>query len=111
MQLVEKEINGKICRVAHVDLKKFNKHHVKDLLIKMNMYFDYVIVYIYSNTKTRFSRHYRINQRILLDNSFCIINNNIVTTTSSDTLIFRYENSDQYKQNLRRKKLERLVYE
>ena len=48
---------------------------------------------------------------MLIDNSFSIIKQPLTNSASYETEIFRYENSDEYKQKLRQKKLERIIYE
>ena len=112
MQLIEKDINNRTCRVAHIDLKKYNKYYVMDQLINTNMYFDYIVVSIYSNKRSKLrGGFYKTLERMLIDNSFSIIKQPLTNSASYETEIFRYENSDEYKQKLRQKKLERIIYE
>lgn len=105
MKIIEKEINKNITRIILIEIsnkqkKRLNLWYIRDLLIKKNIYFDYIIL----QRRENYSKGENV---FLYDNDFKQLNR--IKSNWYDMCIYEYQKTDEYKQRLRRKKLERIV--
>jgi len=112
MQISEKNIEGKLLRIIIINYQGNNPkmiEGIKQKIMKRNIYFDFIVVY---HTKKLYSNSYRHSTRdiLLYNNRFQKIEiENNQNWYSYESIIRKFITSKSYKNEIRSKKLEKIL--